>query len=673
MEHYIKEQIQRYKASARVFVNENDKVNIENCAYCEAGAFSDMEFFELELKKSNYVPLSGIPLLLTGEGGFSESNAYFVLPANGVTALPYSNVIGHENGGTVITENGGGFTFGKNSRENKITNWREVITDIPSERLILTTAKGSARVNCGTNGARCCHHKGLTEYLANFDNIDVKTECYMVYKGACKVYEVTLTNNSDKEKKFKISLGLDLVLGWKKEMQLLVNKKSKGKMQVVNVFNKNRCNIYYFGNGEFFSSYREFNDLISDNPFNSLDYADYFGAVQYVILNPKEHKTVHFIFGGDTAQLITKEGVAAEKIQSLKYFEQLSNIKIDTVNWALDMLFNEQLLYQVMSCRINARAGLYQCGGAYGFRDQLQDMLCLMYNNPERVKEHILYCAAHQYAEGDVQHWWHPPRLGVRTRITDDRLFLAYLTNEYIRATGDRGILSEKVTYLNSKPLEKGEASRYELPQVKRGAEALSEHIRLAIFSALNFGRHNLLLAGGGDWNDGLDKVGHGGRGESVWLSMFAYMVIKESMDYFSGSDRLKLIKAQERLSEGINNAFYGDRFIAYYTDNEDLLGVSDSAVCSLSLLPQAFAEISGAVEKNLCDVALTTARQLVDYSNGLIKLLDPPFDPMHYHGYISMYPQGMRENGGQYTHGAVWYIKALFSQLYFVRHFKKL
>lgn len=661
VEHYLREQILRYKTDAGLVSDENEKIKLENCCYCEADVFTDAPFFELKVTGSDYLPIPSRPLLLTGEGGFTESNGYYVLPKNGVTALPYSNVIGLSEGGTVITENGGGFTFGKNSRENKFTAWREPLSDIPSEVLYFTTAKGTARVNCGAVGARCCHHKGLTEFGALFDGCSIKTEVYTVFSGSNKVYEVTVTNNTESKKNCKLTLALDLVLGWKKEAHLLVNCRHKGKMQIVNIFNKMRCTVYIFDHGEYFTSRKELFGLINGIKQESEDYADYYGAAQSIELNPKDIRTLFFVFGSETAEMVTRDSVLKDKATSIKYFEDLSNIKIDTGIWALDLLFNEQLLYQVMSCRVNARASLYQCGGAYGFRDQLQDMLCLIYNHPEKVREHILLSASHQYSEGDVQHWWHPPRLGVRTRITDDRLFLAFVANEYIKITGDRGILSEKVNYLSSKPLEKHEVSRYELPHVKRGAEQLVEHIKLAITSVLNFGRHNLLLIGGGDWNDGLDKVGHEGKGESVWLSMFAYMVIKDSLDYFIGGDRLKMIKALERLSEGINNAFYGDRFIAHYTDGGELLGVSDSAVSALSLLPQAFAEISGAAEKNLCTVALTTARQLVDYTNGVIKLLDPPFDPAHYHGYISMYPEGIRENGGQYTHGAVWYIKALF------------
>jgi cellobiose phosphorylase len=345
----------------------------------------------------------------------------------------------------------------------------------------------------------------------------------------------------------------------------------------------------------------------------------------------------------------------------LKYFNSLSNIKIETENKAMDVMFNDFLPYQIVSSRLNARCSFYQLGGAVGFRDQLQDCLALVYSNPERLREQILTCCARQYVEGDVMHWWHPEFFGVRTKISDDKFFLPYAVFHYVEATGDRSILGENVAYLVSSPLGEKEHARLEIPAVSEQKGTVLEHCERAIDCGLKFGEHGLVLIGTGDWNDALDAIGGEGRGESVWLSMFAYEVLVKYKNCPHIPDRMKYIREELKLKTAVNeHGFDKGQFKRAVTDNGEWLGDADGKVCSIDLLSQAYAVISGICDEFKGSFALDAAKKLVDKENAIIKLLAPPFNYENHYGYISAYPEGIRENGGQYTHAAMWYLIAL-------------
>ena len=357
---------------------------------------------------------------------------------------------------------------------------------------------------------------------------------------------------------------------------------------------------------------------------------------------------------------LSEKIIENEKNYVTQYFNDLNKFKISTENKYLDKFFNEWLMYQIVSSRFFGRCGYYQAGGAYGFRDQLQDMLSIIYSDTDIVRKHILLCAKMQFIEGDVMHWWHPPKFGVRTRISDDKLFLPYVAAKYIEVTGDYSILDENIEYLKSNELSEKEHSRLESPESSEYKEPLIKHLLKALDSSLKFGENNLLLIGSGDWNDGLDNVGIKNKGESVWLSMFCYEVINLLLPYIDCDKRIYYIECADKIKKAVEKCYDGDRFIRCITDDGEVLGKETSKVCKLDILTQCFSVFSNIVDIDKQKKSLRTAESLIDYENGLIKLLSPPFGKEKYYGYICSYPKGVRENGGQYTHAAVWYISAL-------------
>ena len=338
-------------------------------------------------------------------------------------------------------------------------------------------------------------------------------------------------------------------------------------------------------------------------------------------------------------------------------------LTLETPDAALDALANGFLIHQVRAARVLGRTGLYQPGGAWGFRDQLQDMLALVHHEPERVRAHLLRCAAHQFEAGDVMHWWHAPFTGVRTRVSDDMLFLPWVTAAYVTCTGDAGVLSEKVAYLEDVAIPQGCGDVCGEMRPGSVAESLHGHCMRAFRRACRTGKHGLLLMGAGDWNDGMNRVGAEGAGESVWLTQFAiacadrYRRIAQ-MD----EDRVWLWRTAETLRQAVEaHGWDGGWYLRAYDDRGAPLGGAGCEECRIDAISQAWATLCG-LDETRCDAALDAAwRMLADREAGIIRLLTPPFDG---HGpdpgYIRGYPPGVRENGGQYTHGALWLLLAL-------------
>jgi len=344
----------------------------------------------------------------------------------------------------------------------------------------------------------------------------------------------------------------------------------------------------------------------------------------------------------------------------------LGKIEVRTPDKAFDFMVNGWLLYQLKSCRIDGRSGFYQSGGAYGFRDQLQDAVALLHSSPETVKKQILLCASRQYEEGDVQHWWHPPEnRGVRTNYSDDLLWLPYAVCKYVEFTDDASILYEQVPFLKSEPLKPTEHDRYEKTEITDYTESLFEHLKRATEHAMRFGTHDLPFMGGGDWNDGMNKVGENG-GESVWLGWFLCKIFK-CMEYLSNriNAGLDYSESLAKLSAAIEeNAWENDRYIrAFYGDGTPL-GSASCVECEIDSISQSWSVISGAGDKERSLIAINTAyTNLVDKSAKVIRLLSPAFTGLSQKnpGYISDYPAGIRENGAQYTHAAIWLAKAFY------------
>lgn len=360
-------------------------------------------------------------------------------------------------------------------------------------------------------------------------------------------------------------------------------------------------------------------------------------------------------------QALSDDG-ATQRLHRVKqsWEQRLSSLQFDLPDPLLSLMLNRWLPYQTLASRLMMRAGFYQNGGATGFRDQLQDMLALVHTDPETVREHLLRCAARQYEEGDVQHWWHEETVGIRTRISDDMLFLPYIAALYIGITGDKALLSEPVPYLHSPPLSPEENDRVEAPETSPVIESFQQHCLRAI-DRVAYGQHGLPLMGGGDWNDGLNRVG-GEKGESVWLGMFLCEVLRRFSPYCDPANANHLAGLRIRLIQALDKfGWDGSWYLRGWYSMGDPLGSADSTECMLTLLPQCWAVFSG-LSRERCAAAMDSVWEyLWEPDMGILKLLTPPFNGAEDPGYIAAYVPGVRENGGQYTHGAVWAMAAWY------------
>ena len=357
----------------------------------------------------------------------------------------------------------------------------------------------------------------------------------------------------------------------------------------------------------------------------------------------------------DIEALLSEGAAQAERNTRASWAGRLAGIQVFGIDEKLQLMMNLWLPYQVWAARLFSRMGPYQAGGAFGFRDQLQDCLALLYTDPDFVRNHILLCAAHQFPEGDAQHWWHAPNRGVRTRISDDKLFLPYLTAKYVTATGDADILYERIPYLLSQPLGEEEKERYEEPEVSQDRESLLSHCLRAIDS-VTFGPHSLPLMGTGDWNDGLNRVG----GESVWLAFFLALTLKEFAPLCPQETKEKYHALRRKLLDDAESAWTGAWYLRAWKDGGEALGGPDTAPPRIDLICQCFAALAGAPRDHARTALIHAVDLLYDRDAGLVKLLDPPFAPEENAGYIGAYLPGVRENGGQYTHAVPWLILAL-------------
>jgi len=569
-----------------------------------------------------------------GEGGFL-SEGYAVRPFGKETLLPYTNVVAGLQGGFIATERGGGFTFGNNAREEKLTVWSgDAVEDTLSETLSLTVGENKYLLN----GSGCVHRIGSTVYSHRICDSAVRVEEYLVADGRTKVYDILIS--SDLPENGVLSLSLITALGW------------RFSDRVFTLCEEGSYTLLRADTGKSAFLYSPDCELVYSPPKTKGERLTFRQKV------PIRKGRYRIMLGIGQREEISEEALPIARAKT--YAELYVNrIQAETGIASLDRLYNRMIPYQVLSSRLNARCGFYQCGGAYGFRDQLQDCLALLISEPGRCRERILDAACHQYEEGDVQHWWHPPRIGVRTRISDDRLWLVYLTERYIEVTGDHALLDVEIPFLSSPPLAEGEISRYEVPNIgEKGT--LREHLLRAIRISLSYGEHGLLKMGSGDWNDGLDRVGVKGRGESVWLTLFARKVIEDATLFFCDADRLFLHKEVGKLESALRPLLKNGRFPLAFADDGSWLGYKDNPACTLALNPQTWAVIAGGVKEEDALRALDTASALIDERYDLIKLSTPPFDLSADYGYVAAYPKGVRENGGQYTHAAVWYLKAL-------------
>ena len=419
--------------------------------------------------------------------------------------------------------------------------------------------------------------------------------------------------------------------------------------------------------------------LVEGGPLDGAVGAGRGGVAHRVALDlaPGETAEVAFVLGeaeGDAgaealAARFATVGAVREAVEQTRAFWRgaTTALRVETPEPALDLMA-PWLVYQNLSCRLWGRTAFYQSGGAYGFRDQLQDASAFAYTRPALARAQILRNAAHQFVEGDVLHWWHPPlSKGIRTRFADDLVWLPLLAAHYVRATGDAAVLDERVRFLTAPPLGDGEDEAFLQPEPAGTEGTVYEHACRALDRSLAVGAHGLPLMGTGDWNDGMNRVGREGRGESVWMGFFLYQALGDILPHVEArgdADRADRYRAhRERLRDAVNGAGWdGAWYRRAFYDSGAPLGSADSDECQIDALAQAWAVLSGAAPPERAAQALDALEaRLVDDDAGIVRLLDPPFDVTpHDPGYIKGYVPGVRENGGQYTHAALWAVRAL-------------
>ncbi len=636
-----------------------------------------------------------------GFGGFVEKGKEYeiLLEGNNKPPAPWINVIANKNFGFFVSESGAGFTWAGNSRENKITPWsNDPVSDKASEAIYIKdevtgkvmTPMSLGRTDRGTYRVR--HGFGYSIFHHDEESITQELTVFTPLEEPLKLWELKLTNNSDRERYLSLTYYVEWVLGALRDQTnpyILSDYNNEHEyLSAKSIYNYNfhKHNAFIFSS-EMITGYtgdrQEFFGLKGGilNP-QGLDIKlsnhtgvcyDACGTIQVSIaIKPEECKTVIFGLGqSDDFKEISRlrhkykdiSNVSLELNQVKNYWEQtLGTIQVQTSDRAIDIMINGWLLYQTISCRINARAAFYQCGGAYGYRDQLQDALSLLYTDPAALKRQILIAASRQFEEGDVQHWWHPPMgIGVRTRISDDLLWLPYTTAAYIRCTGDYSILKEKVPYLKGPLLEENQHDVMFTPEESDMVGTIYEHCKKTILYT-KLGIHGLPLMGGGDWNDGMNEVGINGTGESVWLGWFFFTVLGDFIPLCYQEEDLEFAKELENKRETLNinieeNTWDGEWYLRAFYDDQTKLGSKENDECRIDSISQSWSVISKGARKDRALSAMrSTNRYLVKEEEGISLLLTPPFDKTNKNpGYIKNYYPGIRENGGQYTHAAVW------------------
>ncbi len=606
--------------------------------------------------------------LKTGKGGFLSGGEY-AFDASIPPPKPWCNIIATEEFGTLLTDNGGGYTFEANSRQNKLTKWsNDAVLDEPSE-LVLLCERGNLWSPARSVAVKNCEYRveygfGYGKYICNYNGfISELTE--FIGRTKVKYYKLTLKNQAKFSRSVDATLALNLVLGDFRQYTSpsIFTKRNENRLYAVNALTNMEAFVdssekLRFPSFNFRALKSKSGEFVRAAACEISGSQLIYGTRIYI--GAEEEKTVYFCLScGDEVDFSIADDILAER---KKFYSSLSCVNLKSQDKALDFIY-KWLPYQTLCSRFWGRTGFYQASGAYGFRDQLQDAMAINYINPKLTKEHILLCASRQFEKGDVVHWWHEGIGGVRTHFVDDRLFLPLAVSDYIKFTGDSEILSERVPFLQNVNILPTQKSVYEGLKTTEKRASILKHCLLAIKS-VEINADGLILMKGGDWNDGMDKAGEKGKGVSVFATMLLYLTIKRFMPYFTdANEKAEMLTLMEKLRSGVDTAWENDRFARLVTDDGIVLGAENSPECKIDLLSQAFAVLSETAGDVRAEIAISTAlEKLVDKKYGIIKLLTPPIKNTPNIGYISDYPEGVRENGGQYTHAAVWFIIACFS-----------
>ncbi|MNO42136.1 N,N'-diacetylchitobiose phosphorylase [compost metagenome] len=647
-------------------------------------------------------PAEGL-ILRNAYGGFSADGSEYVmtLQPGRPTPAPWANVLANPHFGTVVSESGGAYTWMENAHEYRLSPWHnDPLTDASGEAIYVRDEETghfwsvTPQPCPGSGTYRTRHGFGYSVFEHDEDGIHTELWVYVALDAPIKFSHLQVRNRSGRARRLSVTCYVEWVLG---------DLRSKSAMHVVTeadafsgaLLARNAYSIEFCERVAF---------LDTDSTTRSIsgDRTEFIGrggslkapaAMKQARLSGRTGggfdpcaaiQVALDLDSGENQDVVWRLGAAADTPSALRLVQQyrgslaaanelaavrqhwqsvLGAVQVETPDPSIDVMVNGWLMYQVIACRFQARSGYYQSGGAIGFRDQLQDSMAMIHADPVAVRSHLLLCAAHQYPEGDVQHWWHPPLdRGVRSGCSDDFLWLALATSRYVSVTADLSVLAVPVGYLEGRALNPGEESYYDLPGKSNLEESLYQHCVRAIEHSLQRGSHRLPLMGSGDWNDGMNRVGHLGIGESVWLGFFGFDVLQQ----FAVTAKLHGDSAFEqrcneeatRLQASLEaHAWDGAWYRRAYFDDGQVLGSSKNDECRIDSISQSWAVLSGAAPRARCRSAMASVeKHLVRPDIGAVLLLDPPFDKGSLDpGYIKGYVPGVRENGGQYTHAAVW------------------
>jgi len=647
------------------------------------------------------LPIPKDLLMDNGLGGFSPDGREYVihLEPGKNTPHPWINVIANPHFGFMVSETGAGYTWAENSGENRLTPWRnDPVTDLPGEALYLRDEEtglvwSPTLLPAGAETLHIVHHgAGYSVFESQSHGLNQNLRLFAAPDAPVKIAQLRLQNLWERPRRVTITYYAEWVLGTIRAMhQAHIMPEFVPDQHAL--LATNPYNTEFAQRVAFLAASKELHGVTADRTeflgrMGSLRSPAALGriglaskvnagldpcaAIQlHVDLAPGASEEVFFLIGegmdrAESLALIQQIQVPGEVEHLWQAVQQhwddiLNVITVETPDPGMDLMLNRWLLYQTISCRLWGRSALYQSSGAFGFRDQLQDVLAVLHTLPALAREHILLAASRQFEAGDVQHWWHPPfGRGVRTRFSDDLLWLPYVTAEYVAATGDDSILDEKIPFLRADPLKVGEAERYAQFEVTVEAYPLFEHCRRAIEKGSTSGQHGLPLMGAGDWNDGMNRVGVNGRGESIWLGWFLHA----SLTRFAGlclrrqADPEAYLQRAKHLAQALDkSAWDGNWYLRAFYDDGSRLGSSDNNECRIDSIAQSWAVLSDAADPQRAAQAMASVdRLLVREADQLVLLLAPPFDKTTRDpGYIQGYPPGVRENGGQYTHAAIW------------------
>lgn len=672
-----------------------------------------------------HVPLSQYPILDppvpvpmpelqmdNGYGGFTTDGREYVIRAGqgSSTPAPWINVISNPEFGIQISETGAGMTWSVNSRENQLTPWSNDACTDPIDSALYVRDEESGVYWSATpqpvpspGNYVVAHGSGYTRFNSGGYGIDQEMLVFVPLDAPVKVIRFRLRNRTPRTRKLTVTYFAELVLGAKRSLSApfiitSIDPRS-GALVAVNPYNNEFAEraafLWINDKKRTVTADRTFflgaaGDLANPAAMSFAHLAGKVGAgpdpcaaVQgEVRLAPLSEYTVILLFGqaankASVNEIVNRfqsvEAVETAYVQTHKEWDRVFGaVQVKTPEPMMDLLLNRWLLYQTYSCRFFSRSAFYQSGGAFGFRDQLQDSLAFLQSSPEKTRKHLLRAASRQFLEGDVQHWWHPPTgRGVRTRISDDLLWLPYCTAHYVRATGDIGVLEEPVPYLKADVLEPQEMEKYFQPEVSSIQGTLFEHCIQALeYTLKKIGSHGIPLMGSGDWNDGMNRLGMEGRGESVWLGWFLSVVLREFSDICyrrMDQDRAQKYKeASAQIVQAIeDHGWDGEWYVRGFDDDGKPFGSSENKECRIDSIAQSWAVLSHAADSDRTRRAMRSVEQLlIKESERLALLFAPPFvetprDP----GYIKGYLAGIRENGGHYNHAAAWLIAA-FAEL---------